>query len=59
MTKGDKLRQADDIELAANISFCIASFLIRNGLLPKKAMSEFMHDNVGGIIEWLQEESEE
>ena len=59
MTRGDKLRQAGDIEIAANIVGCVASYLEQSGLIEKKDMKEFMEQNIDNVIEWLEEECEE
>lgn len=59
MTRGDKLRQANDIELAANIVGCVASALVQSGIITKEFEADFMRANIDSIIEWLQEEYEE
>lgn len=59
MTRGDKLRQANDIELAANIVGFVASALAQSGVIPEEFESDFMTANIDRIIEWLQEEYEE
>lgn len=59
MTRGDKLRRANDIEIAANIVGCIAAFLVQSELIKEEEQREFMTGNIDSVIEWLQEESEE
>lgn len=56
MTRGDKLRQADDIELAANIVGCIGSFLEQSGIIESHQLKHFMQENIDSVIEWLQKE---
>ena len=59
MTRGDKLRQADDIELAGTIMVCVAGFLEQSGIIKEKDMREIIEKNINSVIEWLEEESEE
>lgn len=58
MTRGDKLRQADDIELAANIVGCIGSFLEQSGIIKSHQLKDFMQANIDSVIEWLQDDDE-
>lgn len=59
MTRGDKLRQASDIELAANIIGCVGSYLEQSGIIQKHQLKQFMEQNIDSIIEWLQKEESE